>query len=169
MSLTAPLMEGAPGGSSLPLPSGPSDEPLLLESSAPRPGRPCPSPAPSPVTDHSGDRPEGLRQPHSSSGSSVPGSPSVGSVELLRQPGAGGLGVPLTSTVACSALPLGEATVLPILVTGSPGGQASLLGEGGLPSWGRAARLGAQSPSSGGGPGKGTAAVPDLEAGVFLP
>ena len=37
MSITASLMEGASGGSSLPLPSGHLDEPLLLESSAPWP------------------------------------------------------------------------------------------------------------------------------------
>ena len=72
-------------------------------------------------------------------------------MELLRQPGAGGLGVPLTGSVACSALPLREATVLPILVTGAPGG--------GLPSSGRAG-----FPPGGARPGWGPRALLQEEA-----
>ncbi|CAI9155694.1 unnamed protein product [Rangifer tarandus platyrhynchus] len=88
-------------------------------------------PCSSPLTDHSWDLPAGLGQPRSSSGSSVPGSPSAGHCGAALCPGAGDLGVLLTSSVACCALLLCEDTVLPILVTWAPGWRASLLGAGG--------------------------------------
>ena len=86
VSITASLMEGASGGSSLPLPFGHLVEPLLLESSAPRAGLPCPSPTPSLLIEHSWGLPAGPGQPFSSSGSSVPGSPSAGHSRAAPSP-----------------------------------------------------------------------------------
>ena len=61
-------------------------EPLLLESSAPRAGLPCPSPTPSLLIEHSWGLPAGPGQPFSSSGSSVPGSPSAGHSRAAPSP-----------------------------------------------------------------------------------
>ena len=153
-------MEGASGGSPLPLPSGHLDEPLLLESSAPRAGLPCPSPTASPLTEQSWAFPQDLGGHTAVQAAQCPGALLLGTAEQLRPPGVGDLGVPLAHSVACFALLFSENTALPILATWAPLGW--------LPSWGRGSRLQTQRPSSGGGPGEGAGLGPDSEAGVCL-
>ena len=160
MSITASLMEGASGGSPLPLPSGHLDEPLLLESSAPRAGLPCPSPAPSPLTEHSWAFPQDSGGHAPVQAAQCLGALLLGTAEQRHHPGVGDLGVPLTRFVACFALLFSEDMALPILATWAPVGR--------LPSWGRVARLRTQRPSSGGGPGERAGVGPDFEADVCL-
>ena len=162
MSITASLMEGASGGSSLPLPSGHLDEPLLLESSAPRAGLPCPSPAPSPLAEHSWAFPQdwGGRAPVQAA--QCPGALLLGTAEQRRPPGVGDLGVPLARSVACFALLLVRTWHCPSWPRGHqwgssrPGGGLPGCRPTGLPreeaggSAGRGPRLGGRylSPSS---------------------
>ena len=124
------MMEGASGGSSLPLRSGHLDEPLLLESTAPRAGLPCPSPAPSPLTEHSWAflQDWGGRDPVQAT--QCPGALLLGTAEQRRPPGVGNLGVPLAHSVACFAFLLsghGAAHPGPVGTSGA----APILGEGG--------------------------------------
>ena len=153
-------MEGASGGSLLPLPSGHLGEPLLLESNVPRAGLPCPSPAPSPLTEHSWAFPQDWGGHPPVQAAQCPGALLLSTAEQRRPPGVGDLGVPLARSVACFALLFSEDTALPILATWAPLGW--------LPSWGREARLQTQRPSSGGGPGEGAGLGLDFEAGVCL-
>ena len=84
VSITASLMEGASGGSSLPLPFGHLVEPLLLESSAPRAGLPCPSPAPSPLTEHSWAFPQDWGDRAPVQAAQCPGALLLGTAEQRR-------------------------------------------------------------------------------------
>ena len=104
MSITASLMEGASGGSSLPLLSGHLDEPLLLESSAPRAGLPCPSPAPSTLTEHSWAFPQdwGGRAPVQAA--QCTGALLLSTAEQRSPPGVGDLGVQSESQAAAVIL-----------------------------------------------------------------
>ena len=156
VSITASLMEGASGGSSLPLPSGHLDELLLLESSAPRDGLPCPCPAPSPLTKRPWAFPQdcGGRPPVQAA--QCPGVLLLGTAEQRHPPGVGDLGVPLTCCVACFALLLsGHGAAQPGHVGTS--GAAPILGEGGQAADPEAFLR-----------RKGLASVPDFEAGVCL-
>ena len=129
MSITASLMEGASGGSSLPLPSGHLDEPLLLESSAPRAGLPCPSPAPSPLTEHSWAFPQDWGGGTPVQATQCPGALLLSTAEQRCPPGFGHLGVPLACSVACFALLLrGHGAAHPGHV--GTRGVAPILGEG---------------------------------------
>ena len=129
MPIPASLMAGASGGSSLPLPSGHLDEPLLLESSAPRAGLPCPSPAPSPLTEHSWAFPQDWGDRAPVQAAQCPGALLLGTAEQRRPPGVGNLGVPLAHSVACFALLLsGHGAAHPGHVGTS--GVGPLLGEG---------------------------------------
>ena len=130
MSITASLMEGASGGSSLPLPSGHLDEPLLLESSAPRAGFPCPSPAPSPLTEHSWAFPQDWGGGTPVQATQCPGALLLSTAEQRCPPGFGHLGVPLACSVACFALLFREEKALPFLATCGTSGAAPILGEG---------------------------------------
>ena len=130
MSITASLMEGASGGSSLPLPSGHLDEPLLLESSAPRAGLPCPSPAPSPLTEHSWAFPQDWGGGTPVQATQCPGALLLSTAEQRCPPGFGHLGVPLACSVACFALLFSEDKALPFLATCGTSGAAPILGEG---------------------------------------
>ena len=130
MSITASLMEGASGGSSLPLPSGHLDEPLLLESSAPSAGLPCPSPAPSPLTKHSWAFPQDWGGCAPVQATQCPGALLLSTAEQRRPPGVGDLGVPLACSVACFALLFREEKALPFLATCGTSGAAPILGEG---------------------------------------
>ena len=129
MSITASLMEGASGGSSLPLPSGHLDEPLLLESSAPRAGLPCPSPAPSPLTEHSWAFPQDWGGGTPVQATQCPGALLLSTAEQRCPPGFGHLGVPLACSVACFALLFSEDKALPFLATCGTSGAAPILGE----------------------------------------
>ena len=149
MSITASLMEGASGGSSLPLPSGHLDEPLLLESSAPRAGLPCPSPAPSPLTEHSWAFPQDWGGGTPVQATQCPGALLLSTAEQRCPPGFGHLGVPLACSVACFALLFSEDKALPFLATCGTSGAAPILGEG--------SQAQTQRPSSGGGQEKGLA------------
>ena len=160
MCITASLMEGASGGSSLPLPSGHLDEPLLLESSAPRAGLPCPSPAPSPLTEHSWAFPQDWGGCAPVQAAQCPGALLLGTADQRCPPGVGDLGVPLACSVACFALLFSEDKALPFLATCGTSGAAPILGEG--------SQAQTQRPSSGGGPGEGAGLGPDSEAGVCL-
>ena len=129
MSITASLMEGASGGSSLPLPSGHLDEPLVLESSAPRAGLPGPSPAPSPLTEHSWAFPQDWGGCAPVQAAQCPGALLLGTSDQRRPPAVGDLGVPLACSVACFALLLsGHGAAHPGHVGTS--GVAPILGEG---------------------------------------
>ena len=108
MSIPASLMAGASGGSLLPLPSGHLDEPLLLESSAPRAGLPFPSPAPSPLTEHSWGFPQDWGGHTPVQAAQCLGALLLGTAEQRRPPGVGDLGVPLARSVAYFALLLSE-------------------------------------------------------------
>ena len=99
MSTMASLMEGASGGSSLPLLLGHVDEPLLLESSIPRAGLPRPSLAPSPLIKHSWGLPQDLGSHAPVQAAQCPGALLLGTAEQLCHPGVGDLGVPLTHFV----------------------------------------------------------------------
>lgn len=151
MSITASLMEGASGGSSLPLPSGHLDEPLLLESSAPRAGLPCPSPAPSPLTEHSWAFPQDWGGCAPVQAAQCPGALLLGTADQRCPPGVGVLGVLLACSVACFAL----------LLSGHGAAHPGHVGTSGVaPILGRAARLWTQRPSSGKGPGEGAGHSP---------
>ena len=160
MSITASLMEGASGGGSLPLPSGHLDEPLLLESSAPRAGLPCPSPAPSPLTEYSWAFPQDWGGCAPVQAAQCTGALLLSTAEQRAPPGVGDLGVLLACSVACFALLFSEDMALPFLATCGTSGAAPILGEG--------SQAQTQRPSSGGGPGEGAGLGPDSEAGVCL-
>ena len=159
MSITASLMEGASGGSSLPLPSDHLDEPLLLESSAPRAGLPCPS-APSPLTEHSWAFPQDWGGCAPVQAAQCTGALLLSTAEQRHPPGVGDLGVLLACSVACFALLFSEDTALPFLATCGTSGAAPILGEG--------SQAQTQRASSGGGPGEGAGLGPASEAGVCL-
>ena len=133
MSITASLMEGESGGSSLPLPSGHVDEPLLLESSAPRAGLPCPSPAPSPLTEHPWAFPQdcGGRPPVQAA--QCLGALLLGTAEQRHPPGVDDLGVLLACPVACFTLLLSGHGATQLGHVGTSGA-APILGEGGHPA-----------------------------------
>ena len=84
MSTMASLMEGASGGSSLPLLLGHVDEPLLLESSIPRAGLPRPSLAPSPLIKHSWGLPQDLGSHAPVQAAQCPGALLLGTAEQRR-------------------------------------------------------------------------------------
>lgn len=114
----------------------------------------CPSPAPSPLTEHSWAFPQDWGGHAPVEAAQCPGALLLGTAEQCRPLGVGDLGVPLARSVACFALLFSEDTALPILATWAPVGW--------LPSWGRAARLRTQRPSSGGGRGKRWPRAPTL-------
>ena len=101
-----------------------------MESTAPRAGLPCPSPAPSPMTEHSWAFPQDWGSDAPVQATQCLGALLLGTAEQRRPPGVGNLGVPLAHSVACFALLLsGHGAAHPGHVGTS--GAAPILGEGG--------------------------------------